>query len=112
MNVSTNSIRAVHPVTDIEVDNDSCILGVLLDVLQLHHLTLFVPARYLADTVVVLAMTGTEVCNELVEPLATTDCQVVYDIPESELRYNPCRTVLPMKEETLEQLSTSGLLVS
>ena len=59
-------------MTDIEVDNNSCILEVLLDVLQLHHLTLFVPARYLADTVVVLAMSGTEVCNELVEPLATT----------------------------------------
>ena len=77
-------------------------------------------------------MGGTEVRNELVGPLATavtgrivrrditgvrggtatTDCQVVYDVPESELRNNPCRTVLPMKEETLEQLSTSGLLVS
>ena len=81
---------------------------------------------------VVLAVGGTEVCNELVGPLATavtshivrrdimgvreetatTDCQVVYDVPESELRSTPCRTVLPMKEETLEQLSTSGLLVS
>ena len=77
-------------------------------------------------------MGGTEVCNELVGPLATTvtscivrrditgvcggtattDCQVVYDIRESELRYNPCRTVLLMEEETLEQLSTSRLLVS
>ena len=82
--------------------------------------------------VVVLAVGGTEVHNELVGPLATavtsrivrrditgvrggtatTDCQVVYDVPESELRSTPYRTVLPMKEETLEQLSTSGLLVS
>ena len=81
---------------------------------------------------VVLAVGGTEVRNELVGPLATavtgcivrrditgvrgrtatTDCQVVYDVPEYELRYNPCRTMLLMKEETLEQLSTSGLLVS
>ena len=77
-------------------------------------------------------MGGTEVRNELVGPLATavtgrivrrditgvrggnatTDCQVVYDVPESELRSTPCRTVLPMEEETLEQSSTSGLLVS